>query len=149
MFGFEITYPLLWIALAVTFAIIEAFTLGLTTIWFAAGSLIAMIGALVGISPTWQILVFLVSSSILIYFTRPFAVNLLKIGKQKTNAQSLLGETGMVIEEIRPFQTGLVKVSGQIWTAKSKDDTIIEKNKKVKISHIEGVKLMVEELKEA
>lgn len=141
-----LSYPHIWIALSVIFLIIEAFTLGLTTIWFAAGALIAMIAALVGLSVTWQILIFLVSSFIIIYFTRPFVKKMLKVGKEKTNAQSLIGEIGIVTEDIRPLETGLVKVSGQTWTAKCKTKETIEYNTRVRILGIEGVKLIVERL---
>ncbi len=70
------------------------------------------------------------------------------MGKEKTNAQSLIGEIGLVIEEIAPFETGLVKVWGQIWTAKSLDTEIIHRKEKVRIISIVGVKLMVKKLKE-
>lgn len=149
IFGFDLSYPLIWLILAVIFAIIEAATLGLTTIWFAAGALLAMIVAALDFSVTIQILIFLISSAVLIYFTRPFAIKLLKVGNVKTNSASLIGEIGIVKEPIHPFETGLVKVSGQIWTAKSKDKESIDKNKKVRILSIEGVKLIVEELEEA
>lgn len=107
-----------------------------------------MAAALLGLSLTWQILIFLVSSFIIIYFTRPFAINLLKVGQEKTNAQSLVGEIGIVTKEIRPFETGLVKISGQIWTAKSIDKKSIGRNERVMVLAIEGVKLIVEKLKE-
>ncbi len=106
-----------------------------------------MLTALMGLSITSQIFVFLVSSLFLIYFTRPFAVNFLKVGKEKTNSQSLIGNVGLVIEEIRPFETGLVKISGQIWTARSPNKEVIKRKEKVRVIAIEGVKLIVEKLK--
>lgn len=148
IFGFDLSYPLIWLILAVIFAIIEAATLGLTTVWFAVGSLVAMIAAALGFSITIQILIFLISSAVLIYFTRPLALKFFKIGATQTNSQSLIGEIGLVQEQIRPFETGLVKVSGQIWTAKANDNNTIDKNNKVRIISIEGVKLIVEELSE-
>ncbi len=148
IFDFVLSHPHIWIALAVIFALIEAFTLGLTTIWFAAGALIAMAAALIGLSIAWQIFVFLISSLFIIYFTRPFAIKYLKIGKEKTNYQSLIGNIGLVIEEIRPFETGVVKVSGQVWTAKSPDKKIINRKEKIRVMAIEGVKLIVEKLEE-
>lgn len=148
IFGFELSYPYIWIALAVVFAVIEAFTLGLTTIWFAAGALIAMVAAIIGLSFTWQILIFLIGSFVIIYFTRPLAVKHLKVGTAKTNIHSLIGEIGIVIEDIRPLETGVVKVAGQVWTAKSNSKTIIERNTRIRILQIEGVKLIVEKLNE-
>lgn len=142
--GFELTDTIIWIGIAVFFGVIEILTVGLTTIWFAAAAVLAVIAAEIGLSVLWQTVIFLASSCILLYFTRPLAVKYLKIGKEKTNAALLIGKTGIVIEDIKPYNSGLVKVSGQIWTAKATDESIeIKSDSRVKIVKIEGVKLIV------
>lgn len=146
IFGLNISYPILWIILAVIFGIIETFTLGLTTIWFAAGALVAMLGALINLPFIVQILIFLISTGIFLYYTRPIAKEYLKIGATKTNVNSVIGETGIVIKKIAPYNTGQVKVSGQIWTAKSLDNEEIDENLKVEVVRVEGVKLIVKKI---
>ncbi len=148
IFGLEIPYSIIWIIVAVIFGLIEAFTLGLTTIWFALGALVAMLSALLHFQLIYQILIFLVASAVLVYYTRPIAKQHLKIGATKTNVSSLIGKIGVVTQRIVPFNTGQVKVSGQIWTAKSLDNEEIVKDTKVEIIKIEGVKLIVKKIED-
>ena len=103
-----------------------------------------MICSLIGIPLKAQIIIFLVASIILLTFTRKLFVDKLKTGKEKTNVDALIGEIGIVIEEIAPFQPGQVKVNGQMWKAVTGDDTTtISQQQRVKIVAIEGVKLIV------
>lgn len=132
-----------WLGLIVVLTIIEAATVSLTTIWFAAGSLLAFFMALLNLSVGIQIVVFLVSSTLLIIFTRPIALKYLKVGRVRTNVESLIGETGLVVMDIAPHETGQVKVKGQVWTAVSKNGEPISKDSEVIIDAIEGVKLIV------
>ena len=135
----------IWLAAAIIFIIIEAVTVGLTTIWFAAGALVALILALIKVGVGVQVAVFLILSLVLLATTRKIFVNKLKTGSEKTNVDALVGEEAVVLENITPFNTGLVKVKGQNWTAIAADkDASILKGSTVKIKAIEGVKLIVE-----
>ncbi|MDD2189546.1 MAG: NfeD family protein [Eubacteriales bacterium] len=143
--GFEVSEPLVWIVIAVIFAIIEGFTMGLTTIWFTVGGVAACIIALIGGSLLIQVTVFLAVSIILLYFTRPLAEKRLRIGHEKNSIDQMINTTGIVVETIEPYHTGQVKLNGMIWTAVSKDDNeILLKGDIVKIVKIQGVKLIVE-----
>jgi membrane protein implicated in regulation of membrane protease activity len=133
-----------WLIILVIGLIIEAITLGLATIWFAFGALVAWILAMFNFHPAVQITVFFVVSLILLYYTRPVAVKYLKLGHTKTNYESIVQKTGIVTERIDNFaSTGLVKVEGQIWTARSSNNEIIEKDSIVLIEEVKGVKLFV------
>ena len=143
--GFTISMVWIWLAAAIIFIIIEAVTVGLTTIWFAAGALVALILALIKVGVGVQVVVFLILSLVLLATTRKIFVNKLKTGSEKTNVDALVGEEAVVLEDITPFNTGLVKVKGQNWTAIAADkDASILKGSTVKIKAIEGVKLIVE-----
>ena len=143
--GFTISMVWIWLAAAIIFIIIEAVTVGLTTIWFAAGALVALILALIKVGVGVQVAVFLILSLVLLATTRKRFVNKLKTGSEKTNVDALVGEEAVVLEDITPFNTGLVKVKGQNWTAIAADkDASILKGSTVKIKAIEGVKLIVE-----
>lgn len=144
MLGFQLTDSMLWLIVAVVCGVIEAVTLGIATIWFAVGALIAWVFASFNAPLLVQVLVFLVSSSVLLYFTRPIAQKVLKLGHTKTNAETLKGKTGVAIKEIDNIQgTGQVKVSGQIWSAKTFDDENITEGSIVEVLDIQGVKLVV------
>ena len=143
LFGVLINMVWVWVALAVIFLIIEAITWGLTTIWFAGGGLIAAIAAALGAPPLAQVVIFLAVSIVLIYSTKSWREKL-KIGKEKTNVNAIIGQTGFVIEEITPAKFGQVKVGGIMWTAVSKDpNDIIEAGAEVVVAGVEGVKLIV------
>ena len=142
--GLSISMVWIWLAVAILFIVIEAMTVGLTTIWFAAGALVSLILSLLKVGPLIQVAVFLIVSLVLLATTRKIFVNKLKTGSQKTNVDALVGEEAVVIEEITPHNTGLVKVKGQNWTAVACDkDAAIPKDSTVKVKAIEGVKLIV------
>lgn len=143
-------YDIYWLILFIILLVIEIATLGLTTIWFAAGALVAFIAAVLGLGVGIQIILFFLSSLILLIFTRPIAVKYLNKTRTKTNAESLLGKTAVVTESIDNLRNmGTAVVNGQEWTARAlSDDIRIEKDMEVTIIEIKGVKLMVEEKKE-
>ena len=147
--GGEPMEPLLitWIALFVVLIIIEIFTMGLTTIWFAGGALAALLANLLGANNVIQWILFFVVSIILLLATRPFAVKYLNKGRVSTNADSLIGQVGVVEQEIDNLKAmGCIMINGQDWTARSvSNDILIEKGKTVVVKSIEGVKLIVVE----
>ncbi len=145
--GLTIGMPVFWLIAAVIFAVSEALTVGLITIWFAGGALVALAAALLGMSVGVQVALFLIVSIILVVFTRKVFVNKLKTGKTKTNVDALVGEEAKVIKEIIPFNPGVVKLKGQEWTAVSKDEGLqIASGEIVKVVAIEGVKAVVKPL---
>lgn len=139
-----------WLAALVILLLIEIFTLGLASIWFAGGALVAFLVSLFSGNLILQIVVFIVVSFVLLYFTRPVAVKYFNNKRVKTNYESLEGSTGKVLETIDNFNgTGVVMINGLEWTARSYEDSVvIAKNKKVLIREVSGVKLIVEEERE-
>lgn len=143
----EFTNEVLWIIVAVICILIEAATLGLTTIWFAIGAIFAWIVTEFNAPIIVQVLVFLITSGVVLYFVRPVAQRVLKIGNVRTNADSLVGKIAVVIKEINSYEgVGQVKVAGKIWSAKSYDNEVIERDSKVEIIEIQGVKLVVKKI---
>ncbi len=139
------TYVMIWIVLLVMLVLVELLTMGLTTIWFAGGSLVGLVLALIG-APLWaQIIAALIVSIVLLLTTRPIAIKYFNKDRVKTNAESLIGHIAIVMTEIDNLQgVGLVNVGGQEWSAKSDDDNvIIPAGSVVEILSISGVKLIV------
>ena len=137
--------PIIWLVILAVLVVIEIITLGLTTIWFAGGALVALVVSLLG-GPVWlQILLFLIVSVVLLIFTRPLGVRDMNKNQQKTNVDSIPGKTGVVTEAIDNLKAeGQVMVDGTPWTARSKNGDKIEEGKVVKVLAVEGVKLIVE-----
>lgn len=141
---------IIWLGLVIILLAIEIPTLGLTTIWFAGGALAAFISTFFGASVATQRTIFIVLSLVLLVVTRPIAVRYMRRGHEKTNADSLIGRIAVAAKEINNLaQSGEVIIADVSWTARSKDDLcVIPEGSKVKICAIEGVKLIVEEVKE-
>ena len=141
-------YGLAWLGVVVVCVVIEAMTMGLTTVWFAIGAVVAFIADAAGFELNVQIIVFLTVAVLCLFVTRPIAVKKLKVGKIKTNLDALIGETVKVYSTIDNINNeGYVMVKGQMWSARSINDDIIEKNELVSIRKISGVKLIVERKK--
>lgn len=141
--GLSIPMSLIWMTIALVFAVAEGFTLGLTFIWFSGGALLAMLVSIFNLGITFQIIAFILGSGIMLIYTRPIAIKVFKIGATKTNADSLIGKEGMVIKTMDPYTMGQVNVKGQIWSAKPENHETIEENTVVEVVEISGVKLIV------
>lgn len=140
---------IVWLAVLIILVVIEIFTLGLTTIWFAGGALAAILVAALG-GPVWlQVLLAAIVSAVLLFFTRPVAMKYFNRDREKTNAESLVGRQAIVISEINNLQgIGQITVNGMEWTARSiVDGQTIEPGEVVIIRGINGVKLLVESQK--
>lgn len=142
--GITLSAAVIWLIIAAVCGLIEAITMGLTTIWFTGGAIIASIVAMAGFSIVVQVIVFLLVSMLLIYFTRPLAKRKLNVGNEKTNVEALVGREAIVTETIEPFSSGQAKVDGLVWSAIATDShSTIKSGATVKIDSIEGVKLVV------
>ncbi len=139
-------FVLLWIVLLIVFVIAELISVGLTAIWFAAGALVALIAAAIGVGPVVQFILFLAVSIALLAATRPWAHKYINSRMQSTNADSLIGEKIRISERVSNMdQTGMAVVRGKEWTVRTRNDNeIIEPGQSAKVLAISGVKLMVE-----
>lgn len=146
----NLSMTVVWLAVLVLLVIIELLTMGLTTIWFAGGALVATLAALLGAPVIVQVLLFLVISVLLLFFTRPIAVKYFNKDRVRTNAESLIGRQAIVISEIDNLQgIGQVNVGGVEWSARSsQDDVTLPVGAVAVVLAINGVKLIVEERKE-
>lgn len=139
---------LVWTALLILFAAGEAISVGLTSIWFAAGALIALIAALLG-GPLWlQITLFIAVSALCLTAVRPLARRYVNSRIQPTNADRIIGAQARVTEDIDNLRAvGSVQVGGLTWSARSAGGDPISAGTLVRILRIEGVKVYVEEVK--
>lgn len=139
-----------WLILLIVLVVVEIATMGLTTIWFAGGSLVAIIAAACGAPLYVQISLFLIVSVALLVFTRPIAMKYFNRDRIRTNAESLVGRKAVVTADIdNLLSTGTVTVGGQEWSARSCiEEAKIPSGAIVIIRAISGVKLIVEEGRE-
>lgn len=136
---------IMWLVLLIVFAASEAITVGLTTIWFAAGALVSLIAALLG-GPLWiQITLFLAVSLLCLAAVRPLAKKHLNDKVEPTNADRVIGAEAQVTEDIDNIHgKGAVIIRGMTWSARSQDGGPVAAGTMVRVLRIEGVKVFVE-----
>lgn len=140
---------LIWLGLLLFFCAVEAATVGLTSIWFAAGSLAALVAALAGGAIWLQVALFIVVSLLCLIAVRPLARRYLNTKVQPTNADRVIGAQAQVTENIDNLQSqGAVNIGGMTWSARSENGAPIPAGTLVRVLRIEGVKVFVEPIKE-
>lgn len=134
-----------WLICIVAFAVIEAATLSLNSIWFSAGSLLAMIFSVFTSSLVLQFAVFLVGTIVMLFALKPLVQKLATPDTQATNFDRVLGQIAIVTEKIT-YDTGRIKVLGQSWSAQSNNSSEILEGEKVIVKKVVGVKAIVEKI---
>lgn len=135
----------IWLGIMILFLVIEAVTVGLFTIWFAAGALAAMIACALGLGVFGQFVVFFAVSLTMLYFTRPIALKYVNPHKIRTNYEDSVDKIVKITETVDNINgTGVAVLNGQEWTARTKEEgTILEAGTLAKVVAVEGVKLML------
>lgn len=137
--------PIVWLVAVFVFLVLELISMGLTTIWFAGGAVVAFVASLFGAPIPVQILLFIVTSVVLLIFTRPVVEKKLNNSRTKTNVEEIIGKEGKVTEAVDNFnQKGVVVINGLEWSARNGEtDDIIPVGAKVIVKEVQGVKVMV------
>lgn len=134
----------IWLALSIVFLIVESGTVGLVSIWFAVGSLAAMVTSMLGGALWLQLLIFFAISGGLLACLRPLFRKFIKPKVVSTNVDSVIGSTGFVTEDIDNISAhGQVKLGGMYWTARSSSGEKISTGTQITVDKIEGVKVYV------
>lgn len=143
-------YVFVWLVAVIVFLGIELSTVTLTSIWFAAGALAAMLVAMFTGNLIVQVIAFLIVAFGLLYATKPWSKKFIDTKKVSTNADRAIGEKIRVLERVSNLdQTGKAIVNGLEWTVRTEDDNIvIEQGELVRVVRITGVKLIVERVEE-
>ena len=137
----------MWLIASGIFFIVEIFTVGFLIFWFGIGALLAMIVSFFTSNVIIQTSIFIISSTILIFATKPLVKKLTKKDSVPTNVYSIVGKKAIVIEDIDwASGKGQVKTEGEVWSAKTSEKINIPKGTEVEIEHIDGVKVFVKPL---
>ena len=133
-----------WLALLLFFAVAEAATIALVSIWFAAGALAALL-ATIFTNDIWiQILLFVVVSAVTMAVVRPLARKYVLPHRVPTNADRVIGREGVITQAVDNLApAGVVVVAGMAWTARADSGENIPEGTVVTVKRIEGVKLFV------
>ena len=140
-------WAIIWLVLMIVFIAMEAMTVQLVSTWFAVGSLSAMIVSLLGAEVWLQVLVFFTVSIVLLIALWPLARKHLKPKLVATNADALVNQICMVVEDIDPVEGGRIKLGDVTWSARAETGARIPAGSQVKILRIQGVKVFVEQVK--
>ena len=141
--------PLIWVGVMVIFGVLEAITVGLTSIWFVVGGIGGLVVSMLN-GPIWlQLVVFFLVSIGCMVAARPLVVKYINQNTVATNADRVLGGVARVTETIdNAVPVGAVYVDGKTWSARSETGDPIALGAMVRVKRMEGVRLFVEELKE-
>jgi len=140
----QTTIYIFWAAAIIIFGALEAMTAQFVSIWFLAGAVAALISALFSASVVVQVIIFVCVTILALVITRPLVKKYINPKKERTNADKVIGQIGIVCQDIDNIHAkGQVKIDGKIWTARSVDNQFIPENTEVIIEKIEGVKLIV------
>lgn len=135
---------IIWLVLMVMFLLAEASTVTLVSLWFAAGSLAALVISILGGALWLQVLIFLAVSGLLLALLRPLVRKYVTPKLTATNVDSVIGSTGLVTASIdNVAATGQVKLGAMVWTARSTSGAPIPEGTLVKVDRVEGVKVFV------
>ena len=135
----------IWLIIAGVCLIIEVITVGFLIFWLAIGALFAMVVSFFTDSLIIQTSVFVISSALLIFVTKPFVKKFVNNRNTiKTNVYSSVGKKGIVTKDINSIDsTGQIKVDGELWSATGFENMNIKQGTEVEIKEIKGVKAIV------
>ena len=136
----------IWVLIALFFVILEIFTSGFAVACFSVGALAAAVGAALGLTLWWQILLFAVFSALAFAFVRPLIMKMFFHGKKETltNADALTGRTGVISQTVDAAAgTGRVKIDGDDWKARSEDGSVLPEGTRVTVCSRDGLTLIV------
>jgi membrane protein implicated in regulation of membrane protease activity len=137
---------LLWLILAVIFAVGEIATLGFFLAPFAGGAAVAAVVSAIGVPFIGSLAVFLVVSVILLAALRPLARSLRRMPPSlRTGTAALVGKSATVVERIANDEgVGCVRIEGDVWTARAyMDDETYEPGTRVQVVEIRGATALV------
>jgi membrane protein implicated in regulation of membrane protease activity len=138
-----------WVILAAFFIVAEIFTAGFFLLFFGIGAAIAAILAFFNVGVAWQLFVFIVVSFVLFLLSRKIADRVTPESPIKTGIDRLLGQIGVVMEDIEPMGVkGRVRIAREEWRAECEADVKIKRGKKVKVLRIEGTRVIVEPIED-
>ncbi|GAB3038935.1 hypothetical protein GCM10011376_40420 [Nocardioides flavus (ex Wang et al. 2016)] len=129
-----------WLALSIGLGVAEMFSLDLILAMLAAGAVVGMVAALIGLPVVVQILAALAAATAMLAFVRPAFVKRLHGGPELSLGHGkLVGTRGLVTEEITGLAPGRIKAGGEIWTALPYDENLrIAPGETVEILQIKG-----------
>ncbi len=144
------TNTMVWLAAMIILIIIEIITVGLTTIWFAIGALVAIIISMLGGGIILQLTVFLLVSLGMLIFTRPLAIRYINNSRTRTNYEGIIGKVVRITQDVDNIAgQGRAVVNGQEWAVRSVDERCkLTAGSLAKVVDIKGVRLVVEKYEE-
>jgi len=135
---------ILWLALMILFICMESATVSMTSLWFAAGALVALIASLLHAPIALQVVLFLAVSIALLWLLRPVAQKYFTPKLVRTNVDAVIGTEGIVTAQVDNLKaTGSVKLGALEWSARSTSGEPIEPGTRVKVDRVEGVKVYI------
>lgn len=138
-----------WLIFAMILFVAEIFTVGFLLAAFGVGALAAAVVAFLGLDVQWQLLVFVIVSSVAVVLSRNLAERITRRQAVGVGIDRVLGKQAVVLEAIDDVHaTGIVRVDREQWRAQSADHEIIPVDTVVEVVGVEGTRLIVRPLRQ-
>jgi membrane protein implicated in regulation of membrane protease activity len=137
---------IIWIVAGCVLGAGEMHTGGFFLAPFALGALAAALVSLAGVGLPLALLIFLLTSLLVLLTLRPVARRHLQHPPRiRTGAAALVGADAVVLERIANQEgVGCVRIGGEVWTARSyEDDEVIPAGERVQVVEIRGATALV------
>ena len=143
------SHEAIWLIICGICFVGEIFTVSFMLFLPGIAALVSFVLALFNASMTVQVLTFGIITTLLRIFVRPFVSRFFKTKDYASNSSALVGKVGTVLKDIdKDIAPGQIKVAGEVWSAITEENSVIQKDTLVKIEGINGVKLLVKTYKE-
>ena len=136
---------IVWLGIFVVSLAVEAIGADLISIFFAAGSLVALIISFIPEVPWWvEVIVFVVISITTLVSLRPIIKRFMRRNITSSNVDVLIHETAIVTEKVDRLHLGAVKRGDITWSAIGVNDKDkFEVGEEVEILAVKGNKLII------
>jgi membrane protein implicated in regulation of membrane protease activity len=137
----------LWLILAVVFAVGEIATLGFFLAPFAGGAAVAAVVSAAGGGFVVSLAVFPVISAVLLAGLRPLARSHRRMPPEiRTGTAALVGRDATVVQRIADQEGGCVRIDGEVWSARAYlEGEVYEPGARVQVVEIRGATALVTE----
>ncbi|MCW5951771.1 MAG: NfeD family protein [Propionibacteriaceae bacterium] len=134
----------IWLVLGAGLALTELVTLDFTLLMLAAGAVAGGATALIFPGMLWlQIAVAVVVAILMLVLLRPTLLEKIRrMPGYRSSIDKLVGSTGVVVAEITAAG-GEVKLSGEVWTARSVDGNPIPIGEQIEVYQVDGATVVV------
>ena len=135
----------IWFWMAIILTVVEIETMGLISVWFVFGSIVAGIASIFISSVLIQAIIFIAVSALLMILLRQMAVNSFRNKTvRKNNIEELADLPCQIVKEVVGSNYGEIKLQGKIWRCLSESKRNYQEGDEPNVLRVEGNTIILE-----